>query len=58
MRERDGMVTVACRAATWAQELDLLQEELLERAQRALAPRRVAALRFVVGDDSGGPIAL
>ena len=43
MRERDGVVTVGCRAATWAQELDLLQDELLERLNRALEPRRVAA---------------
>jgi predicted nucleic acid-binding Zn ribbon protein len=35
--ERDGVVTVACRSATWAQELDLLQSELLERLNRALA---------------------
>jgi Dna[CI] antecedent, DciA len=29
--ERDGLVTVACRSATWAQELDLLQLDLIER---------------------------
>jgi len=29
--ERDGELTVACRTATWAQELDLLQRDLLER---------------------------
>jgi predicted nucleic acid-binding Zn ribbon protein len=51
VRERDGVVTVSCRAATWAQELDLLQGELLERLNRALAPRRISALRFVVGDE-------
>ena len=33
------MVTVGCRAATWAQELDLLQDELLERLNAALGPR-------------------
>jgi predicted nucleic acid-binding Zn ribbon protein len=51
--ERDGLVTVACRSATWAQELDLLQSELLERLNEALsagAPEgpewRVSALRF------------
>ena len=31
------MVTIACRSATWAQELDLLQPELLERLNAALA---------------------
>ena len=53
VRERDGTVTISCRAATWAQELDLLQEELLEALNRALAPRRVEALRFVVGETPG-----
>jgi len=52
VRERDGVVTVRCRAATWAQELDLLQGELLARLNAALAPRRVSSLRFIVGDDS------
>ena len=50
VREREGTVTISCRAATWAQELDLLQEELLEALNLALAPRRVQALRFVVGE--------
>jgi predicted nucleic acid-binding Zn ribbon protein len=34
--ERGGRVTVACRSATWAQELDLLQSELLERLNTAV----------------------
>jgi predicted nucleic acid-binding Zn ribbon protein len=29
--EREGVVTVACRSAAWAQELDLLQPDLLSR---------------------------
>lgn len=47
--ERDGVVTVACRKATWAQELDLLGPALLERLNAApgVAGRgRVAGLRF------------
>lgn len=44
--ERDGVVTIACRTATWAQELDLLQDELLERLNQALESPRVSALRF------------
>ena len=50
MRERDGVITVECRAATWAQELDLMQDELLERLNAALGEPRVAGLRLVVGD--------
>jgi predicted nucleic acid-binding Zn ribbon protein len=51
--ERDGQVTVACRSATWAQELDLLQSEFLERLNGALSgwdvegrEGAVSALRF------------
>jgi predicted nucleic acid-binding Zn ribbon protein len=51
--ERDGLITVACRSATWAQELDLLQSEFLERLNSAVskadpeAPETpVSALRF------------
>jgi predicted nucleic acid-binding Zn ribbon protein len=50
VREREAVITVSCRAATWAQELDLLQAELLERLNDAIAPQRVEGLRFVVGD--------
>jgi predicted nucleic acid-binding Zn ribbon protein len=35
--ERDGVVTIACRSATWAQELDLLQDDLLAALDRALS---------------------
>jgi len=34
--ERGGVVPVACRGATWAQELDLLGPDLLERLNAAL----------------------
>ena len=48
--EREGTVTVACRSATWAQELDLLQEDLLARLGEALGERAPKRLRFVVGE--------
>jgi predicted nucleic acid-binding Zn ribbon protein len=52
--ERDGVVTVACRSATWAQELDLLGAETLERLDRALPEGvSVRALRFTA--NSEGP---
>ena len=50
VRERDGTVTVECRAATWAQELDLLHDELLARLNEALGDERVRRLRMVVGE--------
>ena len=48
--ERDGTVTVACDAATWAQELDLLQDELLARLREHLGEGVCERLRFVVGE--------
>ena len=54
--ERDGVVTVACESAVWAQELELLGPDLLTRFGDALAGERgrpaggsVKRLRFVVG---------
>jgi predicted nucleic acid-binding Zn ribbon protein len=44
--ERDGVVTIACQSATWAQELDLLSSELLQRLNGALSGPSVKALRF------------
>jgi predicted nucleic acid-binding Zn ribbon protein len=54
--ERDGVVTVACESAVWAQELELLGPDLLTRFGDALSSgpgrpegRSVKKLRFVVG---------
>jgi predicted nucleic acid-binding Zn ribbon protein len=54
--ERDGVVTVACRSAVWAQEFELLAPDLLARFELALGGRPggpagagVTKLRFVVG---------
>ena len=52
--ERDGTVTVTCRSAVWAQELDLLSADLLEQLHAALgdppSEPPVRALRFVATD--------
>ena len=53
VRDRDGTITVECRTAAWAQELDLLQDELLERLNAALPEPDVSRLRMVVGDNLG-----
>jgi predicted nucleic acid-binding Zn ribbon protein len=54
--EHDGVVTVACRSSVWAQELELLGPELVERLNAELAPGGgrpvLAALRFRVGTAS------
>jgi predicted nucleic acid-binding Zn ribbon protein len=47
--ERDGVVTVACRSAVWAQELDLLSERVLERLNEQLGAAKVSRLRVRTG---------
>jgi predicted nucleic acid-binding Zn ribbon protein len=46
--ERSGAVTVACRSAVWANELELLSKGLVEGLNGALGTPAVATLRFVV----------
>ena len=43
--ERAGIVTVACASAVWAQELDLLSEQVLERLNEKLGRPAVRGLR-------------
>jgi predicted nucleic acid-binding Zn ribbon protein len=50
VRERDGAVTIECRSSTWAQELDLLHDELLGSLNEALGSEPVTRLRMVVGE--------
>jgi predicted nucleic acid-binding Zn ribbon protein len=44
--ERAGTLTVECVDGVWAQELDLMQEQLLERLREALGERAPKALKF------------
>jgi len=44
--ERDGTLTVECADAVWAQELDLMQTQLLDRLRDRLGERAPEALRF------------
>jgi predicted nucleic acid-binding Zn ribbon protein len=46
--ERAGTLTVECADGVWAQELDLMQEQLLERLREALGERAPKALKFRV----------
>jgi predicted nucleic acid-binding Zn ribbon protein len=46
--ERSGAVTVACRSAVWANELELLSKGLVEALNTALGGPAVVSLRFVV----------
>jgi predicted nucleic acid-binding Zn ribbon protein len=47
-KERDGIVTVACSEAVWAQELDLMSELVLGRLNDALGRPAVRRLRVDV----------
>lgn len=44
--EQAGRVVVSCSSAAWAQELDLMQLELVERLNATLGDQVVASLRF------------
>jgi predicted nucleic acid-binding Zn ribbon protein len=44
--ERGGTLTIECADAVWAQELDLMQEDLLERLRAEVGDRAPQALRF------------
>jgi predicted nucleic acid-binding Zn ribbon protein len=53
-RERGGVLTVACSASVWAQELDLMSEALLERLNVRLGRGRIQQLRCVALPARGG----
>ncbi len=44
--ERAGTLTIECADAVWAQELDLMQTQLLERLRAELGEQAPSALRF------------
>lgn len=48
--ERGGEATVSCSDSVWAQELDLMQDQLLERLRERLGERAPRTLRFRVED--------
>jgi predicted nucleic acid-binding Zn ribbon protein len=43
--ERDGVLTVACTAAVWAQELELIAPVLIERLNEALGESLLQRLK-------------
>jgi predicted nucleic acid-binding Zn ribbon protein len=43
--ERDGVLTVSCDAAVWAQELELMADVLIARINDALGDDAVRSLR-------------
>jgi predicted nucleic acid-binding Zn ribbon protein len=54
--ERGGVVTVACAASVWAQELDLMAPQIIARLNSALPGGSVQRLRCVaVGHGRADP---
>jgi predicted nucleic acid-binding Zn ribbon protein len=47
--ERDGVLTITCSAAVWAQELELMAPELLGRLNAALGAELLHKLRCRTG---------
>ena len=47
--ERDGVLTVTCAAAVWAQELDLMASQLIPRINDALGVEAIRELRCLTG---------
>jgi predicted nucleic acid-binding Zn ribbon protein len=47
--EHAGTLTFQCRSAVWAQELDLLSTDLLERLNEAVQGSSLTRLRFISG---------
>jgi predicted nucleic acid-binding Zn ribbon protein len=47
--ERDGVLTVTCSEAVWAQELDLMGAEVVARLNEALGERLITSLRCRTG---------
>ena len=47
--ERDGVLTVTCEAAVWAQELDLMAEQLTASLNAALGSEAIRELRCRTG---------
>jgi predicted nucleic acid-binding Zn ribbon protein len=47
--ERDGVLTVLCEAAVWAQELDLMADQIVDRVNAALSDDAISELRCRTG---------
>ena len=47
--ERDGVLTVTCEAAVWAQELDLMAHELIPLLNASLGAEAIRELRCRTG---------
>jgi predicted nucleic acid-binding Zn ribbon protein len=48
--ERDGAITIECSDPVWAEELDLMQEQLIDRLRERLGEQAPQSLRFRAKD--------
>jgi predicted nucleic acid-binding Zn ribbon protein len=48
--EGGGVVTIACESSLWANELTMMEADLLEQVNAALGEPAVTRLRFTAGD--------
>jgi predicted nucleic acid-binding Zn ribbon protein len=49
--ERSGTLTIECADSVWTQELDLMQDQLLQRLREALGEQAPKALKFRLNRD-------
>jgi predicted nucleic acid-binding Zn ribbon protein len=52
--ERAGVLTISCSASVWAQELDLMGPDIVERLNEVLERGRIERLRCVAMPFSDG----
>ena len=52
--ERAGVLTISCSASVWAQELDLLGPDIVERLNATLRRGQIERLRCLAVPFSGG----
>jgi predicted nucleic acid-binding Zn ribbon protein len=52
--ERAGVVTVACAASVWAQELDLMAPQIITRLNTVLGQDAIRRLRCIAVGHRGG----
>jgi predicted nucleic acid-binding Zn ribbon protein len=45
--ERRGVITISCSASVWAQELDLMAPDILERLNEQLRGAKITRLRCI-----------
>ena len=47
--EREGILTIRCRSATWAEELSLMESDLLQRLRERLGEAAPSSLKVLAG---------